>query len=38
MQAKIAEHRKLVEQLKKEESISRINVSQAADELIKVVL
>ena len=35
--AKIAEHRKLVDQLKKEESITRINVSQAAADLIKVI-
>ena len=37
IQAKIAEHRKLVDQLKKEESITRINVSQAAADLIKVI-
>lgn len=37
IQAKIAEHRKLVDQLKKEESITRINVSQAAADLIKYI-
>ena len=34
---KIAEHRKMVEQLQKERDISRINVSQAAADLIKVI-
>ena len=36
MQAKVTEHRKLVEQLRKESSITRIKISQAADDLIKV--